>query len=105
MKIKIIFFLATLNGGGAERVTITFIKELEREKFEIYLVLIDKNGVFLDLIPDYVKIIELKSKKVLFSILALRKVIKEIAPDIIYSTLLRTHIAIELSLIGLSCNS
>jgi len=98
MKIKVMFFIATLNGGGAERVTITLIRELNPKKFDIYLVLVNREGVFFDLIPNYVNIIELKSNRTLFSILSLRRVIRSIHPDIIYSTLFRTHIAIELSL-------
>jgi glycosyltransferase involved in cell wall biosynthesis len=101
MRIKVMFFIATLNGGGAERVTVTLIRELNPKKFDIYLVLVNKEGVFFELIPNYVKIIELKSTRTLFSIISLRKVIRDIQPDIIYSTLFRTHIAIELSIKGI----
>lgn len=99
MKIKIIYYISTLEAGGAERVTVNFIRKLDRNIFDIYLILVEKRGSFLDLIPDYVKIIDLNSKKTLYSILKLRKEIKNIQPNIIYSTLFRTHIAIDLALI------
>lgn len=99
MKIKIIYYISTLEVGGAERVTVNFIRKLDRNIFDIYLILVEKRGSFLDLIPDYVKIIDLNSKKTLYSILKLRKEIKNIQPNIIYSTLFRTHIAIDLALI------
>ena len=98
MKIKIVFFLATLNGGGAERVTVTVMKQLDARIFDIYLVLVSKEGDFLEQIPKHISIIELNSKRTLFSILSLRKVLQDIRPNLIYSTLFRTHIAIELAL-------
>jgi len=101
-KKKILFFLQTLNGGGAERVTVNIIKGLDRDKFEVILLLVNREGVYLDLIPKDVSIYSLDSSKTLFSILKLRKKIKEIKPDIIYSTLYRTHIALYLALIGIS---
>jgi glycosyltransferase involved in cell wall biosynthesis len=101
-KIKIIYYLSTLNAGGAERVTVNLIRKLDREKFDIYLILVERVGPFLDLIPDYVKIVDLSVKKTLFSILKLKKEIKRIEPDIIYSTLFRTHIAIDLALLLIS---
>jgi len=97
-KIKVIYYISTLDVGGAERVTVNIIRSLDRKKFDIYLVLVEKVGSFLDLIPNYVKIIDLDAKKTIFSILKLRREIKKINPDIIYSTLFRTHIAIDLSL-------
>ena len=97
-KKKLMFYLPTVNVGGAERITMNILRQLDTEKFDIYLVLLSKEGGFFDLIPNYVNIIELKSNRTLFSIFSLRRVIKEIHPDMIYSTLFRTHIAIELSI-------
>ena len=93
--------MPTLNGGGAEKVTLTLMKLLDVQRFDIYLVMVEKKGEFLKLVPSYVTIVELKRKKTLFSIGSLRKVIKTLSPNIIYSTLFRTHIALELSLLGL----
>ncbi|CAA6820472.1 MAG: Unknown protein [uncultured Sulfurovum sp.] len=101
IKVKIVFFLATLNAGGAERVTVTQIRQLDSSKYDIYLILVNKQGPFLELIPKEVKIIDLKKTKTLFSILSLRRVLKDINPDIIYSTLFRTHVALDLALINL----
>jgi len=97
-KIKVIYYIPTLNIGGAERVTVNIIRSLDRDKFDIYLILVEKKGSFLELIPNYVKIINLDVKKTIFSIFKLRQEIKKIRPDIIYSTLFRTHVAIDLSL-------
>ena len=45
-KQLILFTLPNLNGGGAERVIINIIKSLDRDKFDIKLLLIDKIGVY-----------------------------------------------------------
>lgn len=101
MKTKILFFLPNLNGGGAERVTVNILRQLDLKKFEIRLALVDKSGVLLELIPSKIIIIDLKSKKTILSIFKLRKIICNFNPDIIFSTLIRTHIAIDLSLTGI----
>jgi len=100
-KIKIIFYISTLNAGGAERISITIMKQLDTNVFDIYLVLVKKVGAFLEYVPKYVKIIDLKKEKTLFSIVALRKTLVDIQPDIVYSTLFRTHIAMDWALVGL----
>ncbi|HFS66976.1 MAG TPA: glycosyltransferase, partial [Flavobacteriia bacterium] len=97
-KIKIVFFLGTLNAGGAEKVTLTQIRQLDSQKFDIYLILVNKVGSFLNLVPSYVNVIDLNKRKTIFSIFSLRKCLKEIQADIIYSTLLRTHIAVDFAL-------
>ena len=86
-KIKIIFFLPNLNGGGAERVTINIIRQLDIEIFDIYLILVDKVGVYIDLIPEYITVHDLHVNKTIFSIFKLRNIIKNIEPDILFSTL------------------
>jgi len=100
-KTKIVFFLGTLNAGGAERVTINIIRKLNPEEFDITLICVEFKGAFVPLIPKHVKRVDLDAKKTLLSIFKLRAKIAEIEPDIIFSTLFRTHIATTLSLIGL----
>jgi len=97
-KIKVVYYIATLEAGGAERVSINMIRQLDKDKFDIYLILVENRGPFLDLVPEYVNLINLNAKKTVYSILKLRKEIEKIKPDIIYSTLFRTHIAIDLAL-------
>ncbi len=102
MRKKIIFFLPLMSGGGAERVTINIIKELDKREYRIYLILgTDKIGNSLHLIPKDIVIHSLNTDKTIYSILKLRKIIKNIEPDIIYSSLNRSHIAIYLALMGL----
>jgi len=62
-KQKILFTLPNLNGGGAERVIINIIKTLDKDKFDMKLLLIDKIGVYFEYVPDYVEIISLDAKR------------------------------------------
>ncbi len=101
MKTKIMFVLPTLNGGGAERVAVNILRQLDLKKFKVTLVLVEKTGILLELIPSNIEIIDLGAKKTMFSILKLRKIISRVKPDIIFSTLIRTHIAVELALTGI----
>ena len=101
-KKKIIFYLANFYVGGAERTTITIMKQLEQSIFDIYLVVVKKEGVLLEDVPKNVTIIDLKKEKTLFSIISLRKILKDIEPDIVYSTLFRTHIALDIALTSMS---
>ncbi|HHH55427.1 MAG TPA: glycosyltransferase [Bacteroidetes bacterium] len=100
MKKKIVFFLPTLNGGGAERVSINIMRELNVQYYDIHLILVERKGEYLELIPGYVTLHVLQSSKTLYAIMKLRSLIQALKPDILYSTLYRTHIASYVSLLG-----
>jgi len=91
-----------MTGGGAERVTMNIIKELDKNYYEIHLVLGTKSlGNSLHLIPQNIYQYDLQTDKTIHSIFRLRKIVKEINPYAIYSSLNRTHIALNLALIGI----
>jgi len=96
-KQLILFTLPNLNGGGAERVIINIIKSLDRDKFDIKLLLIDKVGVYFEYVPAYVEIISLDVKRVRNALPNLIKAINDIKPDIVFSTLNRMNILVLLA--------
>ncbi len=100
-KTKILFFLAQMGGGGAERVTINIIRLLDRGLFDIHLVAVSAEGPLLEHIPKDITLHDLNTSKTVFSILKLRKTIINIKPDVVYSTLFRTHQALYLSILGM----
>lgn len=100
-KTKIVFFLPHLVGGGAERVTINIIKQLDKKLHDVTLIVLSKNGPAYKLLPNDLHIIELNVNKTLFSIFKLRKIINNIKPDILFSSLFRGHIALYFSLLGI----
>jgi len=98
---SIMFFLPNLNGGGAERVIVNIIRQLDTKAFDISLVLVDDTGVYKPLIPKYVSVYSLGTKKTIFSPYSLWRTIKKIQPDIVFSTLFRTNIALYIALLGI----
>jgi len=91
-KISILFVIPSLNGGGAERVFVNIIRTIDDQKFDKKLLLIDNSGVFVDLVPQDVEIITMKSRQTRISFLPLLKNIKSINPQIVVSTTNRMNI-------------
>lgn len=99
--LKILFYLPDLNGGGAQRIALNLIKKLDRGHYSIALLLVNKQGELFYQLPDNVEIIDLGAGKTLLSIWELRKIIVSHKPDIVFSTLIRTHIALDIALMGI----
>ena len=55
-RIKVAFFVPALTGGGAERVVTRILRHLDRSKFQPLLVVMAKNGIFLEDVPPDVKV-------------------------------------------------
>lgn len=94
MKKTILFAIPNLNGGGAERVTVNFIRNLNPNLYNIRLLLIQKAGPLLDLIPNYVTIVSLNKTKTRQGYLALIKAVNNIKPNIIFTTTNRMNILV-----------
>lgn len=56
-KIKLLFILPTLNGGGAEKVVCNLMNSLNKKEFEVNLFLFNNSGVYWDLLDSNIKII------------------------------------------------
>ena len=55
-KIKVLFMIDNLRGGGAERVLSFILRDLDRERFEASLFLVIKEGIYLKEVPDDVPV-------------------------------------------------
>lgn len=87
---KIMFIMPSLTGGGAERVMLTLIKHIDKEKFLPVFVLMKKEGRFVNVIeslPKEVEVIDLDASQARYAIFKIAKVIKRVKPDIVFSTL------------------
>lgn len=87
MKRKVAILVPSLRGGGAERVMVNIIRHIDTSKFDINLILIKKEGPYIDLIPEHISVVDLKSNRVRYSVLKLVKKLNEYKPDVILSTL------------------
>lgn len=54
MKKKILFLMETLGGGGAEKVLVNIINSLDANQYDITLLLLKREGIYLSHIPSYV---------------------------------------------------
>lgn len=97
MQKKVMFFLNSLSGGGAERTIINIIRNLNPKKYETILVLgtMDNND-YSHLVSDInIKVLNTSNTK--DSILKLSKSIKKVNPDLLFSTLNGNNIVLILA--------
>ncbi len=59
-KRKILFIQHTLAGGGAEKVLIDILNRFDYNKYEVTLLLVSKEGVYIDAVPSEVRICAIK---------------------------------------------
>lgn len=94
MKRKLAVIVPSLNGGGAEKVMVNVIRNLDKSKFDVRLILIKKEGPYIKLIPDDIMAVDLKSDRVRYSIIKLVKELNSFKPDVILSTLGHLNLAL-----------
>ena len=84
-KISILFILPDLETGGAERIVTTIANHLPRDKFEPKIMLLRKEGGYLEFLKDDVEIIDLKTPRIRHSLKPILKEIRKRKPDIVFS--------------------
>lgn len=87
MKRKVAIVIPSLMGGGAEKVMINIISNLDKNKFDTRLIVVNKKGPYISLIPDDIHVVDLKADRVRYSIKNLIKELNLFKPDIVLSTL------------------
>ena len=84
-KISILFILPDLETGGAERIVTTIANHLPRSMFEPKIMLLRKEGGYLEFLKDDVEVIDLKTPRIRHSLLPILKEIRKRKPDIVFS--------------------
>ncbi len=84
-KIRLFIFIPTLECGGSEKYVSLLCGHLDKNKFEITLVVLDNSRPFYAVKNNAVHVIDLKVKHVRRSLFPIRKVIKEGRPDIVFT--------------------
>lgn len=87
IKKKILFIVPSMRGGGAERIISIILNFLDRNKFEPMLVLVKKEGPYLEDLPKDIQVIDLKMTKARYAIIKIIRIIKQTKPEIVFSTL------------------
>ena len=77
--------LPDLNAGGAERIVTTIANHLPREKFSPSILLLRKEGLYLDFLQNDVEIIDIKTPRIRHALKPILKQIRKRKPDIVFS--------------------
>ena len=85
--MKILIFIPNLSGGGAERVFLKISSEIKKRGQNVELILSNQNGPYISELPPDVPITSLNSKRVLYSLIPLARLIRKKNPDLILSAL------------------
>jgi glycosyltransferase involved in cell wall biosynthesis len=83
---RVFFFRPTLDDGGADRVTLTLLQNLDRARFRPTLVLVRRRGALMAELPPDVPVIELGAARLATSGIALRRLLRAERPDVLFST-------------------
>ena len=84
-KISVIFILPDLETGGAERIVTTIANHLSRDRFEPKILLLRKQGGYLDFLKDDVEIIDIDTERIRHSLKPILREIYRRKPDIVFS--------------------
>ena len=85
-KLSLFIVRPTMAQGGADRVTLTLLQTLDRNLFELSLILMKVEGEYLSDIPQDVIIYDLKASSLWVAWYPLAKLIGQKQPNIIFST-------------------
>ena len=85
MKKSIIFILPDLETGGAERIITTIANHLPRDRFSPSILLLRKEGAYLDFLKTDVEIIDIQTPRIRHSLKPILLEIKKRKPDIVFS--------------------
>lgn len=98
MKHKVLFCVPP-NVGGAERVTLTIAKLLDREKYDVKVVIVGRTtGEIKEFVPDYMEIIHVKVRNIWdFTTWRLVNVFKKEKPDVCFCSLMYLNVRVILA--------
>ena len=91
-KKKILFFLPSFAGGGAEKVTITFINNIPLEEYEVHLAVLNGKGKLKKLLNKNIIYHNLNTIRLRYSIFKIIFKILFLRPKIIFSTFININI-------------
>jgi glycosyltransferase involved in cell wall biosynthesis len=90
---SIALFLPNLRGGGAERVMVNLARGLAGRGCRVDLVLAKAEGPHLSKVAEDVRVVDLRSCRVVTSVLPLSKYLRSERPDVLVSALYHANVA------------
>jgi len=92
--IHILFVLPSFAGGGAERVALTLLQNLDRSRFSASVVVLTRSGPLAELVPDDFAIVDLGKTRLRNALMPLIAAIRKAKPDFVFSTLGYVNLAL-----------
>ncbi len=85
-KIKLLIFIPGLQCGGSEKFVWLLCNHINTQKFSVCLVVLNNTDPFYKINNPAITVIDLKEKRVRYTLFKIKREIKEIQPDIVFST-------------------
>lgn len=85
-KLNLLIVRPTMSYGGADRVTLVLLKNLDRSRYQVSLLLMRNEGVLYDEIPSDVTVIDAKARNLWFFLVPLINAIRSAKADVVFST-------------------
>ena len=94
---QLFVLLPNLNMGGAERVVLTLLRNIDRSKFDCYLVVLgDDKGALISSLPNDVQAIFFNRKRVLSAVPSLIRHLWLARPELVFSNLSHLNLVIAI---------
>ena len=93
MKRKILFVIPHLEHGGAERVLVLLLQKLPRDRFELHLALVSRQGPLLGDLPADVTVHDLGARRLRRALRPLLRLIRRLRPDVVVAELSHVNVA------------
>lgn len=95
--MKVAIYIPSLRGGGAERVMVTVANELSGRQWSVDLVLATAAGPYLSEVSERVRIVDLKSTRVIKSVPALSTYLRTWRPDTLLAAMSHANMAASMA--------
>lgn len=95
--MTIAIFMPSLHGGGAERAMVTFAREISGRGLRVDLVVANGIGALKPIIPEAVRLVDLKAPRMLSAVPGLVRYLRREKPQAIFSTITHANITAALA--------
>ncbi len=95
-KIKLLILTPSMKCGGSEKFVSTLCNNINTEKFEVRLAVINNDKAFYNITNQAIEVVDLQKNRVLFSLSSIKQTVNNFQPDIIFST--ANHLNLYLSI-------
>ncbi|HJP58831.1 MAG TPA: glycosyltransferase [Gemmatimonadaceae bacterium] len=97
-RVSILFVLPSLQGGGAERMVVTILRNLDQKRFAPVLAVLDgRDPVYAADLPPGLQVIDLGTRRMRSSVAAIIRLVWRVRPDIVFTTIAHLNLGTALA--------